>query len=163
MSANHLLASILGFAILVATAAAADWPCYLGANRDLTSAEKGLKLWAGDAAKVLWKKNVGQGHSSVVVAGKHLYTQGAGTVWCMDAETGDVVWTYPPLQGGKPAGGETTATPAVADGQVFALNSNGMFLCLDCHVPDWLVLDTRIIWAVWVKREGPPGGGPLGG
>lgn len=131
MNPRRILAWIFGLALLAATATAADWPCYLGANRDLTSAKKGLKLWAGDAAKVLWKKNVGQGHSSVAVVGKQLYTQGAGTVWCLDAETGEVVWTYPPLKGGKPSGGETTATPAIADGQVFALNNNGMFLCLD--------------------------------
>jgi outer membrane protein assembly factor BamB len=157
MSTRHLLASTLGFALLAATAAADDWPCYLGPNRNLISAEKGLKLWAGDAAKVLWKKNVGQGHSSVVVVGKHLYTQGAGTVWCLDAETGEAVWTHPPLQGGKPGRGETTATPAVADGQVFALNSDGTFLCLDAA-------KGQLQWSKKVSEFGVKAGGwPLSG
>jgi outer membrane protein assembly factor BamB len=110
---------------------AADWPCYLGANRDNTSADKGLKLWSGDTAKVLWKKNVGVGHSCMVVVGKQLYTQGAGCVWCLDTATGDTVWTYPPADAANRKGGETTATPAVADGLVFALNNDHMLLCLD--------------------------------
>ncbi|MGD0089487.1 MAG: PQQ-binding-like beta-propeller repeat protein [Planctomycetota bacterium] len=157
MNPRYILAAALGLALLAATAAAGDWPCYLGANRDLTSAEKDLKLWAGDAAKVLWKKNVGQGHSSVTVAGKQLYTQGAGTVWCLDTETGEAVWTYPPLKGGKPAGGETTATPTVSDGQVLALNNNGQFLCLDAA-------KGQLQWSKKVSEFGVQAGGwPLSG
>ena len=157
MNPRYILAATLGLALLAAAAAAADWPCYLGANRDLTSAEKGLKLWDGNAAKVLWKKNVGQGHSCMVVVGKQLYTQGAGTVWCMDAEKGEVVWTYPPLKGGKGVGGETTATPAVADGQVFALNSDKTFLCLDAA-------KGQLAWSKKVGEFGvKQGGWPLSG
>ena len=82
-----------------AAATAADWPCYLGANRDNTSADTKLKLWSGDHPKVLWKKNVGTGHSCMAVVGKQLFTQGNGAVWCLDADTGDVVWRYPPPKG----------------------------------------------------------------
>lgn len=157
MNASHLLTSTLGLALLTAVAGAADWPCYLGANRDLISAEKGLKLWSGNAANVLWKKNVGQGHSSVGVVGQHLFTQGAGTVWCLDAGTGEIVWTYPPIEGGKAKGGETTSTPAVADGQVFALNSDGMFLCLDAA-------KGQLQWSRKVNEFGAKAGGwPLSG
>lgn len=157
MNLRHLPTTAIGLLLLAAAAGAADWPCYLGANRDLTSSEKDLKLWSGDAAKVLWKKNVGQGHSSVVVVGKRLYTQGAGTVWCMDAETGEVVWTYPQVEAGKAKGGETTATPAVADGQVFALNSDGSFLCLDAD-------KGQLQWSKKVKEFGVKAGGwPLSG
>jgi outer membrane protein assembly factor BamB len=130
MILRHLFAASLCF-VISAAAVAADWPCYLGVNRSNTAAEKNLKLWSGDSAKVLWKKNVGSGHSCMTVVGKRLYTQGAGTVWCMDTESGDVVWSYPPAVGGKGKGGETTATPAVADGLVFALNHDNMLLCLD--------------------------------
>jgi len=157
MNPRQMLAATLGLTLLAATAGAADWPCYLGAKRDLISAEKGLKLWTGDAAKVLWKKNVGGGHSSEAVAGKHLYTQGAGTVWCLDTETGEAVWTYPPVKGGKASGGETTATPAVADGQVFALNSDGSFLCLDAD-------KGQLKWSKKVSGFGVKAGGwPLSG
>ncbi len=154
---RHLhLACSLCLSLMPAAAAAADWPCYLGPNRDLTSTEKGLKLWSGDAAKVPWKKNVGQGHSSVAVVGQRLYTLGAGTVWCLDTGTGAVLWSYPPA-GDKPEGGETTSTPAVADGQVFALNSDGKLLCLDAD-------DGRLQWSKAVSEFGAKAGGwPLSG
>jgi outer membrane protein assembly factor BamB len=120
---------ILGTLILgTATSFAADWTCYLGANRDNTSPEKNLALWAGDSPKVLWKKNVGEGYSCMTVAGSHVYTQGNGAVWCLDAETGDVVWRWPAEGKG---GGETTATPAVADGLVVALNNDHKLVALD--------------------------------
>ena len=129
MISRRILISGLCLAFWAAAAVAADWPCYLGANRDNTSADKSLKLWSGDTAKVLWKKNVGTGYSSMAVAGRKLYTQGQGTVWCLDAETGDTAWRWP--ADGKGKGGETTATPAIDDGLVFALAPNHTIVCLD--------------------------------
>ncbi len=75
MTIRHMLAPILCLALWTPLAGAADWPCYLGINRDNTSTEKNLKLWSGDSPKVLWKKNVGTGHSCMSVVGKRLYTQ----------------------------------------------------------------------------------------
>jgi outer membrane protein assembly factor BamB len=146
------MASSLCFALGAAASEAADWPCYLGANRDHASPEKDLKLWSGDGAKALWKKNVGTGHSSMVVVGKQLYTQGAGTVWRLDAETGDAAWSCPPADKGKGKGGETTATPAVAEGLVFALNNNHMLLCLDAA-------KGQILWSKKVDEFGVKRGG----
>jgi outer membrane protein assembly factor BamB len=123
-----MLALTLCTVLWGAAGQAADWPCYLGASRNNTSADKGLKLWAEDGPKVLWKKNVGSGHSCMVAVGKRLYTQGEGAVRCLDAETGDSVWNYP---AGKGKGGETTATPAVAGEMVFALGNDHTLVCLD--------------------------------
>lgn len=131
MTTRHVLTSAFCIALWAMVAKAADWPCYLGANRDNTSAEKDLKLWTGDSPKVSWRKNVGTGHSCMVVVGEQLYTQGAGSVQCLDTATGAAVWTYPPADAAKRSGGSTTATPAVADGLVFALNNDHMLLCLD--------------------------------
>ena len=134
MTMRHLLATTLCLNLWTAATSAADWPCYLGANRDNTSADKNLKLWSGDTAKVLWKKNVGTGHSCLAVVGNQLYTQGNGGVSCLNTETGDIVWRWPAEGQGK--GGETTATPAVADGLVFALNNDHTLLCLDAAKGD---------------------------
>jgi outer membrane protein assembly factor BamB len=156
MKRHVFFSSAVTFALFATTVSAADWPCYLGLNRDLTSTEKGLKLWSGAAAKVSWKKNVGKGHSSVAVVGQRLYTQGAGTVWCLDTGTGEVLWSYPPARG-KPNGEETTSTPAVAEGQVFALNSDGKFLCLDAA-------KGQLQWSKAVSEFGAKAGGwPLSG
>ncbi|MGD0900611.1 MAG: PQQ-binding-like beta-propeller repeat protein, partial [Thermoguttaceae bacterium] len=145
------LLSSLCIALGLVTARAADWPCYLGPNRDNTSADKNLRPWSGDSPKVLWKKSVGTGHSCMAVAGKHLYTQGDGAVWCLDADTGDTLWRYP-AAGSKGKGGETTATPAVADGLVFALNNDHNLLCLDAA-------DGRLQWSRKVDEFGVKRGG----
>ena len=151
MLARRVLLLTLCISLWAAAATAADWPFYLGANRDNTSADKNLKLWSGDSPKVLWKKNVGAGHSCMTVVGKQLYTQGEGAVWCLDTETGDLVWRYPPTG----HGGENTSTPAVAGGLVFTLGNYHTIVCLDAakgqlqwsqKVGDFGVKDGR--WAI---------------
>ena len=68
---------------LTAAAPAADWPQWLGPNRDGTSPEI-VKPWT-EPPKVLWRVAVGPGHSSPVVAGGRVYLhlpdagQGRGT------------------------------------------------------------------------------------
>ena len=50
---------------LTATALAADWPEFLGPNRDNTSAETGLLAqWPAEGPAVVWKKEVGTGYSA---------------------------------------------------------------------------------------------------
>ena len=151
MLARRVLFLTLCISLWAATATSADWPFYLGANRDNTSADKNLKLWSGESPKVLWKKNVGAGHSCMTVAGKQLYTQGEGAVWCLNTETGDLVWRYPATG----HGGESTATPAVAGGLVFALGNDHKIVYLDAakgqlqwfqNVADFGVKDGR--WAI---------------
>src|SRR5690349_21408316 len=52
--------------IATTTALAEDWPQWLGPRRDNSSTEK-VAPWK-DKLKVLWRKPVGEGHSSPVVA-----------------------------------------------------------------------------------------------
>jgi outer membrane protein assembly factor BamB len=52
--------------LLASPAVAADWPQWLGPNRDGTTTEI-VTPWTGDP-KVLWRSSVGEGHSSPVVA-----------------------------------------------------------------------------------------------
>ena len=127
MTMRRMLISTLCVVFAAGVAAAADWPFYLGANRTNTSADKNLSLWSGDSPKVLWKKNVGDGHSCMTVVGNRVYTQGGGAVSCLDAKTGARRWRWP-AEGGS---GETTATPAVADGLVVALTHDHKLVALD--------------------------------
>ena len=52
--------------LVVSTAQAADWPQWLGPNRDGSSVET-VAPWNGPL-KVVWRQPVGEGHSSPVVA-----------------------------------------------------------------------------------------------
>ena len=102
-----LRASYLVVALTVPVVAA-DWPGWLGPNRDGTSPEK-IKPWKDDL-KVVWRKKVGSGHSSPVIAGGKvfLHTRGKNKaipgsdeeqeyeeVTAYDAKTGNKEWSTP--------------------------------------------------------------------
>src|SRR5262249_4427670 len=92
---------LISFSYLVSPAAGADWPQWLGPNRDGSTSEK-IPPWKGDP-KVLWRKPVGEGHSSPVVADDIVYlhtrvkNKDEEAVQAFDAKTGEAKWekTYP--------------------------------------------------------------------
>src|SRR5207244_4312393 len=117
---------LLLIVLLSVPAAAADWPQWLGPRRDGSSTEK-IKPWKGEL-KVAWKKAVGPGHSSPVVAGGKvfLFTRVKGkeaeAVTAYDAKTGGELWTrsYPRANFFSPFGTGPQSTPAVAGGKVYS-------------------------------------------
>lgn len=141
---------------------APEWPAFRGDRRD--GALAGVTLatdWSDDVKNPLWKRPVGPGWSSFVVAGNLLFTQEQRgeneTIVCYDAKTGGEVWKqqissrfYDPLGGPGPR-----ATPALANGQLFVMGANGHVMRLDPKTGE-------IIWQEDIrkvaKRE-PPGWG----
>jgi outer membrane protein assembly factor BamB len=120
---------------------AADWPQWLGPNRDASSAEV-VKPWTA-APKVVWRARVGEGHSSPIVTEKlvilHTSEVGGG-VWevvkAYDAEAGTVKseWRLPrrdPFS--SPFGNGPRSTPLFRDGFVYTLDVTG-------HL-NWYALD----------------------
>lgn len=144
---------------VVHAAMAAEWPILRGPNHDSISTETGWKS-AGERP-ILWKAEVGLGHSAIVVADGRAYTLGhngsdTDTIWCFDALSGTVLWkhSYPhPLDDLYFPGG-TTGTPTIDDGVVYSVARRGQLFCLDaksgevkwqkhltddfgCKMPDW--------------------------
>ncbi|HLW67764.1 MAG TPA: PQQ-binding-like beta-propeller repeat protein [Gemmataceae bacterium] len=70
------LASLVTGLVCISFALAADWPQWLGPNRDGATTEV-VKPWKGDL-KVLWRTNVGEGHSSPVVANGFVFLHTKG-------------------------------------------------------------------------------------
>jgi|GEM_PF-188989 len=106
------------------------WPQYAGPQRSGVSAETNWKAdWGADGPKVAWKADVGKGFSSFAVVGKRAYTMGSGgggsAVFCLNAETGELLWRRG-LGGGEPAG-----TPAADETAVYAVARDGTVGCLD--------------------------------
>src|SRR5213082_124980 len=95
----------LTWLLFAALALAADWPQWLGPNRNGASAEK-VAVWK-EPLKVLWKQPVGEGHSSPVVAqGKvFLHTRVTGKTEeqtsAFDAKTGELIWQSLAIERGK--------------------------------------------------------------
>jgi outer membrane protein assembly factor BamB len=128
----------------------ADWPHWLGPNRDGTSPERGLlRAWPAEGPKVLWRTKIAQGWSVPSVMGDEVYvsftdfskhhpehktTEG---IVCLDAATGAERWnhtylTLPYYSRGVnwPEGG-VRSTPAVTDKAVYFMGAIGHLVCLD--------------------------------
>ncbi|MEI6871706.1 MAG: PQQ-binding-like beta-propeller repeat protein, partial [Verrucomicrobiota bacterium] len=127
---------VLGCVLSLAPAFAGDWLHYRGPSGNGIALEE-CKIPASGTAPVLWRVKVGTGTSSVVVGGGKLYTMGheggSDVILCLDAATGDVVWTFkytvsldPNLFEGGPR-----STPTLSGDCVYTLSHEGHLHCLD--------------------------------
>ncbi len=115
-----------------------DWPCWRGPQLNGLSKEKGWAfIWPKEGPKQLWKANVGLGFSSMSVANGRVFTMGntsnEDTVFCLDANTGAVVWkhTYQCVTDPRFYEGGTLATPTVDGERVFTLSKRGDVFCFE--------------------------------
>ncbi|MBA4188307.1 MAG: hypothetical protein C0467_09905 [Planctomycetaceae bacterium] len=131
---------------------AADWPQFLGPNRDDTTPEV-VEPWKGDL-KPLWKMPVGEAHSSPVVAGGIVYAfyqpkgKNADALAAFDAAKGELMWEksyerpeFKPLFGNGPR-----STPAVSGDSVFTLGGTGILAC-------WNAKTGEVVWKVDTLKE----------
>lgn len=127
-----------------------DWPHYLGPQRTGVSEETGfVKEW--DEPPVAWRKQIGIGFASMAAVGDRLYAVGnvdgtTETLFCLDAATGDEIWTasYPSELVDNLHEGGAGATPTVYDNFVFTVSRVGGVRCFDAETgePVW-ELDLR--------------------
>ena len=117
---------------------AADWPRYRGPNNDGVSSEHRWRVaWPQTGPPVAWRTDVGIGYSSVVISQNRLYTMGnhenTDTVFCLDATSGEQLWTYAyecPTDANEFEGGPT-ATPTVDRDSVYTFSRVGDLFCFD--------------------------------
>lgn len=148
---THYLATV--FLLLFGrAAAAADWPQWLGPHRDGTSTER-ITPWKG-SLKEIWKKPVGEGNSSPVVAGGLLFLhtkvkdKDVEMVQAFDAKTGDLKWEkgyekakFKPLFGEGPR-----STPCVDGDHLYTFGNTGVLTC-------WNVIDGNMVWQKDTLKE----------
>lgn len=142
-----LAARLTGALIVTPDVSGADWPQWRGPDENGISSER---LPAKpDFDHVRWRKQVGTGFSSVVVAEGRLFTMGhrgpksggEETVWCFDARSGEELWTHSyaaPLLDRFYEGGPG-ATPTVRQGRVFTYSKHGRLHC-------YLAKDGKLLW-----------------
>lgn len=135
------------------------WPFVRGPAFDARSPEINIAdEWPDDGPPVLWTRELGQGYSAFVAFGPHVYTQAqtlAGQyVYCLDADSGETVWSYrydwPYEAAGVYPG--PRGTPTVADGRVYFASPAGLIGCLDAR-------DGELIWSRNVIEEYSGDGG----
>ncbi len=142
----------------VASSQAGDWPNYRGPDHTGISQETGWQAdWGGAGPTILWRTGVGKGSSSVVIVKGRAYTMGnqgdtegkeQDTIYCLDAATGEVIWThsYPCPLLPKYYEGGTLSTPTVDGDVVYTLSKMGDLLCLEATTG-------RVVWEKQLNRE----------
>jgi outer membrane protein assembly factor BamB len=122
-------------AIVIAAAAADDWPEFRGPTAQGLSTETNLPVEWSAARNVRWKSAIpGRGWSSPVVVGGRVYltsadsTAGAVTLraLCLDAATGKIVWNNEVIRPSSAAArviheknSLASPTPIVSDGRLY--------------------------------------------
>jgi len=152
-------ALLLGLCLTSSPTRAADWPGFLGPNRDGHSPDNGLlKQWPESGPPLLWKvDNLGPGWSSMAVAGGCVYTTGNSDdmqmLICLDLD-GNEKWRIE--QGPKCSHrkyGGARSTPTIDEDRIYLTGGGGL---VTCHS----TADGRILWQRHMKSEM---GGKVGG
>ena len=118
---------------------AADWPQFLGPNRDGTSPETLAALPAKPEA--IWRAPLGEGHSSPVVANGKVYAftkpkgEDADALAAFDAKTGKRLWekSYPRGKFGTPFGNGPRSTPAISGETAVTFGPTGVLSAWDAN------------------------------
>jgi outer membrane protein assembly factor BamB len=123
--------------VCAAACSGTDWPQLLGPQRDGSDHGPSASL-SVNRARLLWKKDVGQGFSSpVVTQGKLILFHRLGdseTVECLDAGTGKRLWVLQYATSYRDDFGfdeGPRGTPAVDEGRVYTFGAEGVLHAID--------------------------------
>ena len=140
MKKSHaVIGLVLALVTLPRAAAGDDWPQWRGPNGDGISSETGWTTdWPEDGPPKLWESDLGKGYSTVAVVGGRIYTTGGKTLYCLEVETGEVVWTD--------ECGPSQSTPTVNADKVYSLNKKGVLTCHDAG-------SGKLVWRMDPQKE----------
>lgn len=127
------------------TPKASDCPAYRGPQRDGVVPNVTLSGdWKERPPKLLWRKRVGPGWSTMIIVDGRLVTQEQQgedeVVVCSDASTGEEIWIHkdPIRFDEKLAGPGPRGTPTFAKGRIYALGATGKLNCLKAETGELL-------------------------
>lgn len=122
---------------VVEAAITAEWPDYRGPNRDGVSNEKIITAWPNGKLTELWRKPIGGGWASFVIAGNLAYTieqrRQQEVIAAYDTATGREVWTHKYNADFQESmgGPGPRATPTWHDGKLYSMGATGELIVLD--------------------------------
>ncbi len=148
------LLCILAVLSIAIPAFAADWPQFLGPNRDGVYTGNDLAdTWPAAGPPQIWERPVGEGFSNPVVANGRLilfHREGdQDVVEALDADTGKEIWSFSYPTDYRDNFGFSEgprASPVVVAGQVYTFGAQGMLHCLQ-------FVSGRKIWSLDTHRE----------
>lgn len=130
------------------TAFAADWPQFLGPDRDGVSHDAIVGELPAAGPAIIWRRDVGAGLAGPVVVGRKVIVfdraDDQERLQCLDAATGKTLWTshYPTTYSDDFGFDEgPRATPDVVGDRVYTFGAAGMLAC-------WDLATGKSLWAV---------------
>jgi outer membrane protein assembly factor BamB len=134
--------------------AAADWPGFLGPQRNGKSAERGLPVsWPATGPPVVWQQPIGTGYAAPAISDGRLFHFARfgdiARLTCFNAETGTQIWTcdhateYEDLLGYNNG---PRATPVVEGERVITYSAEGILQCVR-------VADGTPAWRIETMKE----------
>ena len=137
--------TVVMFVIAISSGAAAafdeDWTRWGGTNGDFRSdAGNLLDTWPPEGPKLLWKRPLGAGYSSILVKDGRLFTAYSANdeerVVSLDARTGETIWEqryarkiWEEMRTGFGLG--PNATPVIVGDRIVTIGIAGQLRCLD--------------------------------
>ena len=116
----------------------APWPAFYGASHDGVYRDGPITLdWPAKGLPTVWRRPVGGGYASMVVAQGRVFTieqrRDQEVAAAYDLKTGRELWSnsWKAFFQESMGGDGPRATPAWADGRVYVLGAEGEFRCLD--------------------------------
>ena len=149
--------------MVVACSSWADWPQYLGPNRNSTSDQKGLlRPWPENGPEVLWAVSVGRGFGGPVIKDGKIYLldrddKVGDDLRCFDLSNGKELWSFAYDAPGSVMFPGSRSVPIVDGNHVYSGGHNGDVYCINIntHKPVWNK-------NVWTDFGGKPGGSGRG-
>jgi outer membrane protein assembly factor BamB len=121
--------------------AGVPWTQWGGPNRNFQTDATGLKdTWPASGPRVIWKRALGEGYSSVIAEGAAVYTmhgrRGQETVLAAHADTGATLWEHTtPMtfqsDAAQEMGNGPYATPLLVGNRLFTTGVAGRMQCFD--------------------------------
>ncbi len=139
---------------------AADWPQYLGPDRNSNSPETGLlRSWPEGGPEVVWTVAVGRGYGGPVIQDGKVYLldrddEVGDNLRCFDLSSGKELWNFAYDAPGSVSFPGSRSVPTVDGDCIYSCGHNGDLYCIDTntHKPVWNK-------NVWTDFGGDPGGG----
>ena len=136
---------IAAIVMIAAGGSVADWPQYLGPNRNSISDQKGiLRSWPEKGPEVLWTVSLGKGFGGPVVEDGKVYLldrddKVGDNLRCFDLSNGKELWNFAYDAPGRVMFPGSRSVPIVEGNNVYSCGHNGDLYCIDIntHKPVW--------------------------
>jgi len=127
---------------LALPASRAQWLQWGGPNRNFVCEDVGplATSWPKGGPPQLWKREIGDGYSTILVDGDHIFTMcrrgDQDAVLCLDAASGKTIWEMKYDAPEKPGmlkdfGVGPNSTPLIVGNRIFTVSATVIFHCLD--------------------------------